>query len=196
MADGRSLTLSQVARQLDAPQHRLIHFCERGIITPELGDARGRGSSRAFSERNLLEFAIALRLREMMVPVASIGAVLSVLREFEKQLHTELREFSLPDSLRNEKAPDLRIILSDGQALFFSLGRTAKNAKLFGGIPLDQTDGEGPDRGGSIPLAASGAPSGMKVPGKRGFGGPEGSRFVRLELSVTEIARALPLAGQ
>jgi hypothetical protein len=29
----------------------------------------------------------------------------------------------------------------------------------------------------------------------RGFGGPEGSRFLRLELSVTELARALDLDG-
>lgn len=193
MSDARSFALSQVARQLASPQHRLIHFCEKGVITPDLGGAHGRGSSRAFSERNILEFAIALRLREMMVPVAGIGAVLAVLREFEKQLRSELSGFSLPGSLREENAPDLRIIISDGQALFFSLGRAAENAKLFGGIPLNQTQGNGHATGESIPLATSRAPRGKNGRGTSDFGGPEGSRFVRLELSVTEIARALPL---
>src|SRR6266511_4260143 len=99
MEVGRSFTLSELARELDTPQHRLIHLCEKGVIAPDLRDARGRGSSRVFSARNFLEFAIALRLRRGMLPVAAIGAVLRVLRAFEGRLERELPGFSLPESL-------------------------------------------------------------------------------------------------
>jgi DNA-binding transcriptional MerR regulator len=69
MASSSSYTLSNLARRLGAPQHRLIHLCEKGVIVPEVSDAAGRGSSRSFSAMNYLEFAVALRLRDMFVPV-------------------------------------------------------------------------------------------------------------------------------
>ena len=75
MATDQSFTLSEIARRLDVPQHRLIHLCEKGVVVPDVHEAAGRGSSRVFSSRNFLELAVALRLRDMMLPVAAIGAV-------------------------------------------------------------------------------------------------------------------------
>ncbi len=190
MAPGRSFTLSELARDLNAPQHRLIHLCEKGVIAPDVEDARGRGSSRLFSARNLLEFAIALRLRRAMLPVAAAGAALRVLRAFEGRLQRELPGFSLPESLREDRAPDLRIIVSDGSTIYFSLGRPGGETKVFGGVSLDQITGDKPASMKAATIAAMPAGKGA---GANGFGGPEGSRFVRLELSVTEIARDLPL---
>jgi hypothetical protein len=66
-------TLTQTARLLGEPQHRLIYLCEKGVVVPDFQDAEGRGSSRRFSDRNLLEFAIALRLRELEIGVAFAG---------------------------------------------------------------------------------------------------------------------------
>jgi DNA-binding transcriptional MerR regulator len=68
--------LSETARLLGQSQHRLIHLCEKGVIVPDLGEAGGQGSSRRFSARNLLEFEVALKLRELTVPVSSIVAIL------------------------------------------------------------------------------------------------------------------------
>jgi hypothetical protein len=192
MATGRSFTLSELARDLETPQHRLIHLCEQGVIAPELQDARGRGTSRVFSTRNFLEFAIAIRLRAAMLPVAAVGAVLRVLRIFEGRLHRELTEFSLPESLRVSDAPDLRIIVSDGSIIYFSLALAGGEAKLFGGVPLDQITGDKPPPISSIGVAPAEPTSGNGTNGT-GFGGPERSRFVRLELSITEVARDLPL---
>lgn len=190
METGRSFTLSELARTLDSPQHRLIHLCEKGVVAPDLRDARGRGSSRVFSARNFLEFAIALRLRGGMLPIAAIGAVLRVLRAFEGRLQRELPGFSLPESLREKDAPDLRVIVSDGSTIYLSLGGPRAEAKLFGGIALDQITGDTPP---PIRAAEVASPASGKGAGANGFGGPEASRFVRLELSVTEIARDLPL---
>src|SRR6516165_4954435 len=114
MPAARSFTLSEIARRLDVPQHRLIHLCEKGVVVAEVHDASGRGSSRVFSATNFLELAIAIRLRDMMLPVALTGAVIHVLRAFEARLKDEIRGFSLAASLRTDSAPDLRMIVSDG----------------------------------------------------------------------------------
>jgi len=190
MEAGRSFTLSDLARRLEVPQYKLIHLCEKDVVVPDLQDAHGRGSSRVFSDRNFLELAVAVRLRSAMLPVAAVSAVLHLLRAFADRLHGELSWFSLPGSLRERHAPDLRIIVSDGRAIYFSLARADGEPKLFGGIPLDQLGGKPP---AIKPARAAPTSSGRKGAATGEFGGPEGSRFVRLELSVTEVARSLAL---
>jgi len=190
MVDERSFSLSDVARRLDVPQHRLIHLCEKGVVVPDVHDAAGRGSSRLFSPRNFLELAVALRLRDMMLPVTAVGAIVHVLRALEHQLRKDLPHFSLADGLRDARSPDLRIIVSDGQAIYFSLGSPGQKPKLFGGIPLEQLSSGASQWDGHV------EPVRRRANGNSGvddFGGPERSHFVRLELSVTAIARALPI---
>ena len=177
-------TLTQAARLLGEPQHRLIYLCEKGAVVPDFQDAEGRGSSRLFSARNLLELAIALRLRELEIGVALVGAVVHVLRAFERRVRKELRDFRLPDSLRAPGAPDLRAVIADGGRLYFTLATAGSPARLFGGIDLQDV--------AASPLSArvldrdlSGETTPPKRSGSQGFGGPEGSRFLRLEVSVT-----------
>ena len=90
MDSRREWSLSEAARLLHEPQHRLIYLCEKGVIVPDLGEAEGRGSSRRFSSRNLLEFALALRLRELTIPVGTVAAIVHVLRRFEKTVAEHL----------------------------------------------------------------------------------------------------------
>ncbi len=189
MAEERTYSLSEVARGLDVPQHRIIHLCEKMVVVPDVHDAAGRGSSRVFSSRNVLELAVALRLRDMKLPVATASAIVHVLRAFEQELRRELTTFSLAESLREERAPDLRVILSDGQTLYFSLGTATQRPKLFGGVALDQVAGNGHGWNRRI-----GAIRSARKQADADFGGPERSQFARLELSVTAIAKALPLA--
>ena len=189
MASDKSFTLSQIARRLDVPQHRLIHLCEKGVVVPDVHGAAGRGSSRVFSSRNFLEIAVALRLREMMLPVAAVGAAVRVLRAFEERLQHDLPHFALAEGLREDRAPDLRVIISDGQTIYFSLGAAGKQPKLFGGIPLEQLEGDAPEWDGEIDAVR------LRGNGKNGAGklGLENSRYGRLELSVTAIVQALPI---
>ena len=188
MAPDGSFTLSEIARRLEVPQHRLIHLCEKGVVVPDVQGAAGRGSSRVFSSRNFLELAVALRLRDMMLPVAPVGAMVHVLGRVEKRLQHDRPDFALADSLREDRAPELRVIISDGRTIYFSLGAAGKQPSLSGGIPLERPEGDAA-RDGQIDEVrfrgnARGGTSGL---------GPEHSQCGRLELSVTAIAHALPI---
>src|ERR671919_595099 len=90
-----SWTLTEAAKSLGVPQHKLIHLCEKNVVVPDVRDARGRGSSRQFSKRNLFDFAVALEMRRLELPVSFVQAVLRVLRSFEAQVKSTLREFTL-----------------------------------------------------------------------------------------------------
>jgi len=193
-------TLSEAARFLAEPQHRLIYLCEKGVVVPDLGNAKGRGSSRRFSARNLLEFAVVLKLRELTLPVDTVAAIIHVLRAFETKVADEIKGFDLIHSLRGKNAPDLRIIISDGRLLYFSLGVGAGNRKLFGGIDFHRlaTKKIKPTTIRKEKIAAN--EFGKEITPNPAspvseFGGPEGSKHARIEISVTRIAKDLPLDG-
>lgn len=187
MADAaQTFTLAEIARRLDVPQHRLIHLCEKHVVVPDVQDAGGRGSSRIFSARNFLELAVALRLRDMLLPVSAAGAIVHVMRAIEDRLRDELPDFSLVTSLPADNAPDLRVIISDGHLIFVALGPAGKNPKLFGGVSIEDVSGNAGIAGDQLqPIEAQNA--------NGAFGGPEGSQFSRTELSLTTIAQSLPL---
>ena len=188
MAPIGSFTLSEISRRLDVPQHKLIHLCEKGVVIPEVHDAAGRGSSRVFSANNLLELAFALRLREMMLPVSLVAAIVHVLRRFGEELQKRPDAVPLPESLRGPGSAELRVILSDGRTIFFSLAPVGQKATLFGGIPVDAVVTEGSAWNGNVEGRVT-----RTSGGDHPFGEPEGSEFARMELSVTAVARALPM---
>ena len=130
------LTLSEISKRLNVSQHRLIYLCESHVVHPDIEGPDGRGSSRRFSARNLLEFAIALKLKDLTLPVAAIAAIVYVLRKFEVLVAQDNPEFRLPDSLSSKTAPDLRIIIRDGRFIYFALIDHIGHAKLYGGLDL------------------------------------------------------------
>ena len=77
--DKDSFALGKIQNILDTPQHLLIHLCERGLITLNFFDTNGRGRSRKFSKRNLLEFSIALHIRKFQIPVIVTKAIINAL---------------------------------------------------------------------------------------------------------------------
>lgn len=174
-------TLTEAATILHQRQHRLIHLCVKGVVVPDIEDARGRGSSRRFSARNLLEFAVALKLRDLLIPVAPIGVILSVLRRFEGSVANKIPDFSLPKSLQATSAPELRIIVADGQKLYFALKSGRGEPKLYGGVDL-KTLGLSKGR-------RSKASSSLGVTPYSSNGSIQGRGFV--EVSVTGLARDL-----
>jgi DNA-binding transcriptional MerR regulator len=188
--------LSETARLLGEPQHRLIYLCEKGVVVPDLGNAKGRGSSRRFSARNLLEFAVTLKLRELTLPVDTVSAIIRILRTFEGKISKEIHGFDLVHGLREKSAPDFRVIISDGRLLYFSLGAGLETPKLFGGIDFQSI---------ATKKRKPATPRKMKIPAKyevlktesspSEFGGPERSKHTRIEISLTRIAKDLPLDG-
>jgi DNA-binding transcriptional MerR regulator len=198
MNDRGEWTLSEAARLLGQPQHRLIYLCEKGVIVPEFSNAKGRGSSRRFSARNLLEFDVALKLRELTLPVDSVAAIIYVLGAFEKKVADEIRGFDLVGGLRNKNAPDLRIIISDGRQLYFSLGTGTGNPRLFGGLDFHGLATKKVKPGIRRKEKITANVIGKGVTSRPAallsdFGGPEGSKHARIEISVTKIAKDLPL---
>lgn len=190
MCGTREWTLTEAAQLLGEPQHRLIYLCEKGVVKPDFEDARGRGSSRRFSAHNILEFAMALRLRELEIPAPSIGAITYTLRAFERKVQQQMADFCLPDSLRGAGAPDLRVIVKDGR-LYFTLGTAKHRAKVYGGIDLKRL---GTEKKLAVDLQRAlvvRTPSGGK-PGEPNVDLGEGSG-ARVELSITRIAQELRL---
>lgn len=141
-----SFTLGEAARALDVPQHKLIHLCEKNVVVPDVRDARGRGSSRKFSKRNLFDFAVALEMRRLELPVSYIQAVLRVLRAFEGEARTLLRNFALPESLLATGAPRLSLLILNGEQLFFTLTHASGPAQVFGGVNIRHPSARGRSR--------------------------------------------------
>jgi hypothetical protein len=169
-------SLSEIARLLAQPQHRLIYLCEKGAIVPDLGKAHGRGSSRRFSARNVLEFAVALRLRSLALPVDTVGAILYALRSFETSVRREVPGFDLVQDLRRRGAPQLRVLVGEGPRVYFSLTGGGGPPRLFGGIDLPARRGTRPR---TIPEIESTAEA------------LNGS--AKLEVNVTDVAKGLDL---
>ncbi len=177
-------SLTEAARLLGEPQHRLIYLCEKGVIQADLQEAEGRGSSRRFSSRNLLEFGVALRLRTLGIPVSICGAVVYVLRGFERSMGRQMPGFKLPGSLLEEKAPELKVIIGDDQRLYFTLGSGRSGTKTYGGVSLQDllgSDGEGRDERKRL----------------RGVGNEakQVELLAKVEVSVTGIAQDLRLGS-
>jgi DNA-binding transcriptional MerR regulator len=131
-----SWTLTEAANLLGVPQHKLIHLCEKKVVVPDVRDAHGRGSSREFSKRNLFDFAVAVEMRRLELPVSFVQAVLRVLRSFEQAAKATLREFALPESLVTSGAPKLTLIILDGDRLYFRLDSRESKPRVFGGVDI------------------------------------------------------------
>ena len=140
--DTAEWTLTEVARLLNQPQHRLIYFCEKGVIIPDFSDAQGRGTSRRFSARNIFEFSIALVLSEFHFPAKISANFLYAVRKFEIGVISRgIKDFSLPHSLRDAQSPELIAIITNGSVLSFSLGFPEELKTVFGGVDIsNKTD--------------------------------------------------------
>jgi len=187
-------TLTEAARLLEEPQHRLIYLCEKNVVKPDLQNADGRGSSRRFSSRNLFEFALALRLRDLELPATLIGAVVHVMRAFEGAVGREIRGFQLPESLQARDAPDLRVVISDGRRLYFTLCAGAEPPSIYGGVDLEELKEQKSAVRPRPRLRLVKPPKSVTgAAGADDFGGPERSRHTRVEISITRIAQDLAL---
>jgi DNA-binding transcriptional MerR regulator len=133
------VTLTQAAKALRVPQHRLIHLCEEQVVIPDVAQARGRGSSRRFSRRNLFEFAVALELRRLELPVSLVRAILRAIRTFEEATRRQVPGFSLPESIVRESDLDVSVVIVDGDTLYFALGGPKGRHRLVGGVRIEKT---------------------------------------------------------
>ena len=128
------------------------------------------------------------------MPVSVLVAIVCGLRTFEKNMKGRFR-FTLPDSLRAADALDLRIVIGDGQFLYVLLRSVGAEPEVFGGIDLRSLR----SGAGALDDLAEGALE--QIQGRSSsldwpaVGGPEGSTYWRVEVSVTRVAQDLPLDG-
>ena len=110
------ITLKEVQLRLGAPQHVLIHLCEKGVIEPDFAETSGRGKRRQFSRRNLFEFGVALALRRFELPVGTVALLVRVLRTFTRVVQKAQPGFLVPESL-GEGRGELALRLYDAERL-------------------------------------------------------------------------------
>jgi hypothetical protein len=140
-----SITLKEVQARLGAPQHILIHLCEKGVIEPDFAETAGRGKRREFSRRNLFEFAVALALRRFELPVATAAFVVRLLRSFTRATAKIIPGFELPAAL-SQRGPELSLHLYDGNYLVFRVGAGGQRKVLLLGVSTEE-----PSKGGVSP---------------------------------------------
>ncbi len=132
----REYTLTEVSKLLQLPQHRLIYLCEANVIIPDRSDAKGRGSSRRFSDRNLLEFLVAVTLSEFHVPANISVKIITTVRMFAKEVEKLLPNFQFPSSLTDAHAPQINLLITNGTRLFLVLDLVDARPIVLGGVDL------------------------------------------------------------
>lgn len=181
-------TLTEIARLLHQPQHRLIYLCEKGVIVPEFADAKGRGTSRRFSARNIFEFSTALVLSEFHFPAVMSVNFLYTVRSFEAQVKANgIDDFSLPESLTKTNSPEIIAIITKGSVLNFSLGFPGKPKTVFGGVDISEISGKS-----DLSIATLESQSEAKKSANSAHSTTR-SNVARFEVNLTKIAQNLQL---
>jgi uncharacterized protein (DUF433 family) len=112
-APQQAWTTEQVLRITGVSRRRLAYWLDRGILTADIDEARGRGRVRLWSFSNLLEVKVALWLRDR-VSLQLIGTIVNRLRaEGTKQPLAEMR-FAVVDTGKPKRPTDVIIQRADG----------------------------------------------------------------------------------
>ena len=179
-------TLTQIANLLRRPQYKLIYLCEKGVIVPDGVDAKGRGSSRRFSARNLFEFMVAITLGDFHVPTNITTNLLQALRSFDKHLAKRYPLLKLPYSLTYPDCPEVKAILIEGTNLYFSVRQAEKPVVYIGGIDLMDNNGDLT----SIGFDASVPETEFSVQRLETL--PDDAGVAFFELNLSQIAKGVP----
>ena len=184
----REWTLTEIAKLLNEPQHRLIYLCEKGVVIPEYSQAQGRGSSRRFSARNIFEISIALVLSEFHFPASNTAYFLYAIRSFEASVRSSgLNDFTLPNSLTESQSPEIIAMITNGSVLYFSLGLPGKVKTVFGGVDIGKASGK--DNLSNVVLKSQSEENKFENLADS----TTGSNIARFEINLTKIAQNLEL---
>lgn len=75
-----SYSRKQVARILGITDRTVWFYTEQGIVTPEVSNPKGKGTTRLYSWRNVLEISIARKLAGHGLRLERIRSVLNKLK--------------------------------------------------------------------------------------------------------------------
>jgi DNA-binding transcriptional MerR regulator len=112
-APDRAWTTEQVLRITGVSKRRLGYWLDRGVLSAEVDEARGRGRVRLWSFSNLIEVRVVLWLRDR-VSLQLIGKIVDQLRKRGvDQPLAELR-FAVIDTGRARRPTDVVVQQTDG----------------------------------------------------------------------------------
>jgi DNA-binding transcriptional MerR regulator len=77
----RRYSASAARRIVGITQRRLDYWDERGLVTPTLEKAAGKGSERGYSFRDLVKLSVVKRLRDAGLSLAKIRKAIGILRQ-------------------------------------------------------------------------------------------------------------------
>ena len=128
-------TLSEIAQELGANEHRILAMYELDVMTPDAGNGGTRRAGATFSARNMLEFRIGLHLRRLPLPMQVIQAINRTLRWTENKIHETRqkngRSFTLPWDLLGQHGTKVRVLITDGQQVEVRIADPAKKPVIL-----------------------------------------------------------------
>lgn len=121
----RSFGGPEAAKVVGISYRQLDHWARKGLVTPSDAPARGSGTQRLYSYRDLLELKVVKRLRDAGLSLQRIERAFRYIREHLDQDTAELRIFSDGTKVYACRSNDEVIdLLDSGQVVFgFALGR-------------------------------------------------------------------------
>ena len=131
----KQFTLTRIQEILQASSQDLLRLCEEGIIMPEFSDPNNGGEGHRFSQRNLVEFAVALEMRKLQFSFDTVHLVISVLKKFLEEVKKGIPDYS-PLHLGNKNYPRLIIRIKETETLIFSIYRTSKKSWMHRACPI------------------------------------------------------------
>ncbi len=77
---GGHFTAAAARRIVGVTQRRLDYWDERGLVTPSIRKADGKGSERWYSFKDLLKLSVVKRLRDAGLSIGKIASAIKILR--------------------------------------------------------------------------------------------------------------------
>lgn len=134
------------AKLAGVSQKTLENWVARGLLTPSIASARGRGSSRVYSFRDVIAVRVADKLRNAGIPTSSLRRVVAYLRARKGLSPTE--------ALASTK------LVTDGRDVYEVDGTTSVSTLMRPGqhvlfmVPLDEVVTELQAKARALHLAA------------------------------------------
>ena len=80
----QQFTKREIAELLGKPPRTISYWTDFGLVIPDITPSQGRGKTRIYSEKNLIEFGmIEIMSRELNVSLDDIQKIMNVLRQGE-----------------------------------------------------------------------------------------------------------------
>jgi len=138
-----SYTKAEAAKLSDLTPRNIQYYTERNVVEPEVEPGQGKGSTRLYSRKNIIELRIIKSLIDYRMDFSTVKTILSFLQQKSG--------FDVPETLEGINTPLIErlqkgrwlLVLRHANGLSISLsveptiGASRNDVKSFMGISLD-----------------------------------------------------------